>query len=411
MNPQRAQTRKPLQGFFSLTPGRLPLVNSTPAFSKRRGYWRPTARMKALGFKDVRCGPDSPDAWAVAEDWNRRWQAIRKADPAEISDESCLSQEESEERAIYPEGSVGWAFRRCRRSQTWRDKAPATRDDWWRGWRFIRPVFADVDPATLEPEHLEDWRVEILEKHGLNAAHRATKIWRALWKVMAAYKLCRKDADPSLTIRNTAPKGRTAIFSEGEAVRRVKRAIRMKFHGLACIIAIAWDTQFSPVDCRTLAPRNKGEDRAGMFFVKFRQKTKDTDEDAVEAIGTLCPRTQRLVEAYLASLPAELMPDAPMFRNRSGKPYTKDTLARDFRRVRDIEAPGDTRKLMDFRRSGAVEATAGDVDPLALSRKMANSIDRSKRLQDTYIPKRASLVRLADEARRRGRRALRENES
>jgi hypothetical protein len=46
-----------------------------------------------------------------------------------------------------------------------------------------------------------------------------------------------------------------------------------------------------------------------------------------------------------------------------------------------------------------------------LSRKMANSIDRSKRLQDTYIPKRVSLVRLADEARRRGRRALRENES
>jgi hypothetical protein len=105
------------------------------------------------------------------------------------------------------------------------------------------------------------------------------------------------------------------------------------------------------------------------------------------------------------------MPDAPLFRNRSGHPYTKDTLARDFRNVRETAFPGDKRKLLDFRRSGAVEATAGDVGPLALSRKMANSIDCSKRLQDTYIPKRASLVRLADEARRRGRRALRENES
>jgi hypothetical protein len=380
---------------------------------KGRGYWLASPQMKSLGFNNVRCGPDGPDAWRIAQTWNERWQRVRKGEtlsPSEI-DRRNLSVDEIEELALYPEGSVGYAFKRYRRSESWGSKAPATRDDWFRAWRFIKPVFADVDPATLEPEHLEQWRKEVLEAHGLNTAHRATKIWRALWKVMAAYKLCTKDADPSLTIRNTAPKGRSAIFSEGEAVRRVKRALRMGYTGLACIIAIAWDTQFSPVDCRTLAPKNKGEDRNGIVFMKFRQKTQSTDEEAVEAIGTLSRRTQRLIAAYIKSLPTELMPDAPMFRNRSGRPYTKDTLSRDFRNVHNAEALGDKRKLMDFRRSGAVEATAGDVNPLALSRKMANSIDRSKRLQDTYIPKRASLVRLADEARRRGRRALRENES
>jgi hypothetical protein len=66
---------------------------------------------------------------------------------------------------------------------------------------------------------------------------------------------------------------------------------------------------------------------------------------------------------------------------------------------------------MDFRRSGAVEAHAGNVDPAALAAKMANSINQSKRLQDTYLPKRTTTVRLADEARRRGRQALRENEA
>lgn len=173
----------------------------------------------------------------------------------------------------------------------------------------------------------------------------------------------------------------------------------------------AWDTQFSPVDCRTLTPNNRCEDPDGMLFVKYRQKVQDTDEDAVEAIGTVSKRTQRLIEAYLKALPTELTPDAPMFRNRSGRTYTKDTLSRDFRRIQHAECPGDKRKLLDFRRSGTVEATAGNVDPLALSQKMANSIDTSKRLQDTYIPKRAEVVRLADEARRRGRRKLRENES
>jgi hypothetical protein len=53
------------------------------------------------------------------------------------------------------------------------------------------------------------------------------------------------------------------------------------------------------------------------------------------------------------------MPDAPVFRNWSARPSVQE-----FRRVRNVEAPGDTWKLMDFRRSGAVEATAGDVDPL-----------------------------------------------
>ena len=71
------------------------------------------------------------------------------------------------------------------------------------------------------------------------------------------------------------------------------------------------------------------------------------------------------------------------------------------------EFPHDTRKLMDFRRSGSQEAQAGGVDTLALATKLANSINQSKRLQDTYLPKRAATVRLADEARKPGRQKLR----
>jgi hypothetical protein len=70
----------------------------------------------------------------------------------------------------------------------------------------------------------------------------------------------------------------------------------------------------------------------------------------------------------------------------------------------------DTRRIMDIRRSGAVEAAAGQADPAALAAKMGNSIDKSKALQNTYLPKRAATVRLADEARRRGGRVLSENE-
>lgn len=42
------------------------------------------------------------------------------------------------------------------------------------------------------------------------------------------------------------------------------------------------------------------------------------------------------------------------------------------------------------------------VDPPALAGKMANSIDSDKKLQRTYLPNQTA-VRLADEARERGR--------
>jgi len=71
---------------------------------------------------------------------------------------------------------------------------------------------------------------------------------------------------------------------------------------------------------------------------------------------------------------------------------------------------GEVRQMRDMRRSGAVEAAAGDVSATALAAKMANSINQSKRLQDTYMPKRTATVKLADEARRRGRTRLRGNE-
>lgn len=367
---------------------------------KGRGYWLPSPKMKAIGFDNVRCGLDGPGAWAIAETWNRRWQAARKGQSVIIDGE-----QKSEASAVYPTGSVGDAFARYRNMDAWARKAPRTREDWWRGWAHIRPVFGDVAPRTITAELVEQWHSNIRRQHGPYMAHKAMKIWRALWKVMKAFRLC--GDDPSLIIRNSAPRGRSETYREGEAVRLAKRAIRMNDLGLACIIAVAWDTQFAPIDCRTACASQWFEDAAGSFFVKFRGKTLPTHDRAIEAIGTLSRRTERLIEYYLETVGIEPMPDAPLFRNRRGTVFSKDSLSRSFRRVRSAEMPGDRRQLLDFRRSGSDEANAGDVNPLALSAKMANSINASKRLQDTYLPKRAAAVRLADEARKRGRIALR----
>lgn len=117
----------------------------------------------------------------------------------------------------------------------------------------------------------------------------------------------------------------------------------------------------------------------------------------------------RVQNAYLAKLGVELHGDAVIFRNRSGKPCPADTPGDDFRTIRSLVFPGDTRMLLDIRRSGAVETVAGGGDPAAMSAKMGNTIGQNRFLKETYLPRKAATVRLADEARKRGRTLIREN--
>ncbi|HEY5829290.1 MAG TPA: hypothetical protein VIV01_13095, partial [Hyphomicrobiaceae bacterium] len=186
----------------------------------------------------------------------------------------------------------------------------------------------------------------------------------------------------------------------------VKEAWRLGYRGLAVLLAVAWDSQLSPVDARRLSPGQMRRDPVGVWFEVERAKTGRA------ALATLSRRTSALLAAYLADLAAEPVVTAPMFRNRSGRAYSKDTLGDDFRDVRaKVLGPHERRQLADFRRSGATEALAGNVPPEKLSSKMANTLSASNRLHRTYAPVQLASVRDVDEARRIGRGKLREQKA
>ena len=272
------------------------------------------------------------------------------------------------------------------------------------GWRRIDPIFGDVNPRTISLGDLSRWRSHIARSTSLREAHRALKIWRALWKVVAAQGYCERNSDPSLAIRNEAPAPRQAIWTEGEVVRLCKAAWRSGYFGLAGVIAVAWDTQLSPVDVRGLQISQLAADKVGSLFLVDRAKTGRA------AAGTLSTRTTALISAYAAKLDGKPDPSAPVFRNRSGAKYTKDTLGDDFRAIRlNVFGASESRTLADFRRSGAVEAMAGGVHAEHLSAKMANTLSVSNALHKTYTPVDIVSVRSADSARRQGRARLREN--
>lgn len=370
-----------------------------------RAFWEPTATMKAHGFVSVPLGAHGPDAFKMAEEWNQRWDDTRtgKHPSPASSREQNLSPERAEELTVYPARSLGEAFKGFRRTDEWAKKAPRTREDWWRAWKHIKPAFGDARPDKITLVTISAFRSMVERKVSLREAHRVIKIWRALWKVSAAMGYCVRDADPSLGVRNNAAKGRSETWQEGEAVRLVKRAWRMEFYGLAAVIAAAWDTQLNPGDIRPLTASQLATAGHGELFFTARGKT------GTPVGGGLSRRSALVLAEYLKQLGVELHGDAPIFRNRSGQPYSKDTLGDDFRDVRAAEFGESERRTLghDFRRSGAIEAIVGKATPAELAHAMGNTLNSSNMLFATYVPVNAETIRSVTEARRRGRTKLR----
>jgi hypothetical protein len=351
-----------------------------------RGFWQPTADMRAAGFKPVACGPDGPDAWREAEECNARWRAhltTAKAKPI---------------FPALPVGSLAEAFQRYRGTSEWSTKAPRTREEWNRAWVHIGRIFGDVRPRTVMLEHISKFRDKIERDVSRREAHRVIKIWRALWRVAAAMGYCQRDADPSLGVRNKEPERRQALWTALEATKLAKGAWRAGYYGLAALISVAWDSSLSPVDVRTLTPSQRHRDGQGELFTVARAKT------GRRAVATITRRASRVLDAYLVKHGFEIAPDAPIFRNRSGRPYSKGILGYDFRAVRTIVfGPEEKRTLADFRRSGAVEALRGGASAELIGSKLANDFASSTSLQKTYAPVDVATVRQADAARRQGR--------
>ena len=168
------------------------------------------------------------------------------------------------------------------------------------------------------------------------------------------------------------------------------------------VIAVAWDTQWTPGDVRALRTSQLARTAAGEAFFTERRKT------GVPVGGILSVRSITVLTAYLEKLGVELHGDAYIFRNRSGAPYSSDTLGDDFRDVRAIEfGPLERRTIgHDFRRGGAGEAIVGGAQVAQVAHAMGNTLSASNALFATYVPVNVALRDVMD-ARRAGRRKLR----
>jgi hypothetical protein len=380
--------------------------------------WRPTKAMRARGFRLVTFDNEltvRDKARAIA--LNAEWDRVRAGMQTAVS----------ELEPVYPAGSVGDGYQRAVKLRAAeraakgivRTKEQTKRDDWPRAWKWIGLVFGDRDPKTVTPEALLALRSKVAARVSATEAHRVIKVWRALWKKLEAFGYCAdKDgprSDPSLAFSNTAPDPRQEVWKHAEVVQLVDYAWNGGKKGLAALMAVIWDSMLSPGDARVLTPGQRARDAQGAMFFLDRAKTGRA------AAGTLTPWSEQILETYMDGLGVELLDNAPIFRTAGStpgpkggrrwlpQPYSTSKMDRDFREIREqVFGPDEHRQVADMRCSGAVEADAGGTTDADLANKMANTINASARLRKTYTPVNVVSVRRVDEARQRGRRAIKD---
>ena len=359
---------------------------------RKRAFWQPTMKMRRLGFLRKALGEAGPAAQAEAILLNEQWDQFRLGiDPAT--------------QPRYPRGSLGEAWEAFRKTDEWKKKTKSTRDDWDRAWTWIEAAFGDCDPKTVQFTAVSKLRATVADLVSEREAHRVLKIWRAFWRIMGAMGYCSGRDDPGLAVKNPSPAGRQEFWIASEVEELIGTARRREFPGLALALAVAWDSQMSPVDVRSMTLAQFRSDANGVWLDMSRAKTHR------DGVGTLSAATVRQFHEYfrhLSKMGIEPGPNDPILRTRRGQPYSKDVLSKDFRVIRSDAFPGDERTIADLRRSGAVEAVTGGVNPAHLSAKMANSIATAKELEATYVPVVVEIVREADESRLKGREKLKD---
>ena len=366
-----------------MTTARLPYVR------RKRGnlFWEPTPAMRALGFTPKPLGPESADSIAEARRLYDSWVRANAEPQAKAS--------------AYPAGSLGAYFERMQLTAAWAKKSPRTREDYHLAWKRLAPL-ARTTLTRITVDDVERLADDIEEAAGPHERYRAIKILRAIFADAIVRLKLTGYPSPAKGVRNPQPRGRSQIWLGAEIPLLVAAAERLKMHGMALAIRIAWDTLFSPVDVRTLSADQIRRDTGGAYIERPRTKT------GAGAYGHLTAATEAAIAAYIAGLGVTLAPGAPIIRQRDGNAYrTKDTWAADFRDVRrEAFGPDERRQFQDLRRSGNVEADAAGADKATMAEILANTMDASRFLDETYTPPTVAKARDVARLRLQGRKKL-----
>jgi hypothetical protein len=360
--------------------------------TNKRGrlFWEPTPAMRAKGFAPRALGAaDDPEAIAEALRLYSAWLA---------------QKQENQRPTKYPSGTFGAFWDRFRTTRKWAKKGLRTREGYERAWRHMDAWRPAPDKPTLarttinhittdDCEAFSDW---LEANYSASERHRTMSCFKALLSD-AVVRLGLNFASPAMKVANPMPPGRTAFWLGAEIEHMASVAKAKGKEGVSLAIRLAWETMFSPIDIWTLQIPQLRRDATGYYVETERTKT------GREAFAAISPGLAVDLLAYIGERRV-----GPVIVMRGGQPYrNRRQFNKGFSTVRRWAFGKDeTRQCMDIRRSANVEADAAGADKATMAQLMANRLDQSKFLEETYTPPTVAKAREVARMRVDGRQKL-----
>ena len=166
-------------------------------------------------------------------------------------------------------------------------------------------------------------------------------------------------------------------------------------------LAVMWETQLSPGDVRALTGSQRAETRKDGLLHRARKTGQPgRGQSSARAPGSSWRHTSK--SSGSRSWPTRRVQE-PLRR-----PLPEERLRRRLPRgARGEFGPAERRQMLDFRRSGAVEAIVGEATPPNSRTRWRTPSSTSNALFKTYVPVQEATIVQVTEARRKGRQRLR----
>lgn len=350
------------------------------------GYWEPPAwaRVSPYDMEGLTCGPDGPEARAMARG---RVDLLRRL---------RTSGEVATVAPAWPPGSLGHFFERWTRTPGFGKKSLGTRAEFDQAWAHVPDKLKRTKLTAIAPTAIERLQID-LEAKGEWTRWRTIKKLREVFAGAKAHGFITQS--PAVTMSNPEPEGRSQIWTAAEIDALVYKADELGKPDMALSIALAWATMVSPVDVRTLSRSMVFEDKGGLYINRDRSKT------GVGIFVDLDDKTARRLRLYMKGTPATLG-DAPIIRQETTGKAFKDRhdFARRFATIRKAAfGPDEKRQMRDIRRSANVEADLGGASADDRAEILGNALNTDAKLERTYTPMTVAKARELRKQREAGR--------
>lgn len=358
-----------------------------------RAYFEPSPfARRVLGMKTKSLGYDGvlarDQGWRIYEEVEKHKAAYHASGRDPLKD------------MVWPKGSLGAFFNTFRERRDFKQKAQKTQDGYWTAWLKIGPTFGDWQLDQIHTDAIEEAVGNWEDWYGPHVRYRALAKLKELLAHAHARVLI--PVDPSTVIKNPMPPPRQETWLPQEITALANEADRQGFGGLSLAIRLMYETGISPVDARTLLVRHVRADADGAWIERARTKSKK---------AFVVPISDALFSDIEFAM-ADKTDDDIVITQTNGRPFAgSNGFAYFFRKVREeVFGPDEQRRMQDIRRTFNVEMDIGGASPEERAQILANSLNTSSRLEQTYTPPNVVRARQVAAQRREGQ-ALREQMS